>query len=807
MRVTPLAALIGLFGFGLGDPTWPSAVDELEEIMFQLESFRARKFADSVYPCTNEASGPGRVNAAEWLRTAFHDMATANVYFGQGGIDGSLQYELNNGQNKGPGLTTTLEFMSPYVSRRSSLADLVALGVYMSVRACGGPSVPIRAGRVDATSGSTRAVPQPQNSILSLQQTFDAMGFSPEEMIQVTACGHTIGGVHSNEFPEIVPPGAGTNGQIELDSTTHGFDNKVLTKYLDGTTKNPMVVGPSIKNDRNSDFKVFNSDNNATVEAMASPAAFRNACRTVLQKMIDVVPPKVELTDPISPYMVKPVNLQLTLTDGGSSLLFTGFIRVRTTQVSEDGIGRLVVRYKNRNGDSDCGSSDCTISTTVQGVGQGFDDTFAFFPIKTKIPASSGISSFAVIIHYTDGSKEELDNNGEGYPLQDAILLQLPQSCLRGSSGALTVTAAVRNDRVGQGAEVFVSYKMPQSRSPLPILRDTKVSLKKGECVGEYTLFSVEWTIPGDKPYETFIDVKNGNLADSFKSVIEAGATCREFTNPVACGGDEGGGGGGGEQPTSTFSSTASDPTGSGKSTTEAEASSTVSSEPPSEPTPRHIESVGSHTLVGCWTEPSNGRALNQRHTSSSDMTNAKCADFCADFRYFGTQYRRECYCGSHLRRNTAAAGDLDECGMSCAGDASSYCGGAARLELYMDESIVGGDPEQPAGAGDFSWYGCWEDDSGKAGGRVLRGEKTTGEDMTNAKCAEFCSDYSFFGTEYGRECWCGDEMEIEGVEHGKGEVAAGECDMLCSGSVLEYCGAGKRLSLYKKKDPEILGG
>src|SRR5687767_8010284 len=114
--------LIGLWALAhpaTGDPTWPSEIDELEEIMFQLNSFRARKFADTVSPCSNEASGPGRLNAAEWLRTAFHDMSTANTFFGTGGLDASLQYELENGENTGPGHRTTLEFMAPYMSSRS----------------------------------------------------------------------------------------------------------------------------------------------------------------------------------------------------------------------------------------------------------------------------------------------------------------------------------------------------------------------------------------------------------------------------------------------------------------------------------------------------------------------------------------------------------------------------------------------------------------------------------------------------------------------------------------------------------------
>ena len=94
--------LLSLTTLVAADPTWPSNIDDLEEIMYQVFSFRGRRFADTVSPCSNEASGPGRQNAAEWLRTAFHDMATANTFFGTGGLDASIQFEIGNGDNKGP---------------------------------------------------------------------------------------------------------------------------------------------------------------------------------------------------------------------------------------------------------------------------------------------------------------------------------------------------------------------------------------------------------------------------------------------------------------------------------------------------------------------------------------------------------------------------------------------------------------------------------------------------------------------------------------------------------------------------------
>ncbi|KAK7427963.1 hypothetical protein QQZ08_005576 [Neonectria magnoliae] len=327
-------------------------------------------------------------------------MATADTSSGTGGLEASIQYELNSGENAGSGLRTTLEFMVPFLSKRSSMFDLIALGVYTSVRSCGGPAVTIRAGRKDAMKKGKPGVPQPQDSVPTFQQQFERMGFTHEEAIQVTACGHTLGGVHSAEFADIVPPGSATNGLAALDSSTAIFDNKVVTKYLNVTTKNPLVVGPAVRINKHSDFKLFNSDSNRTMERLADKNEFRQACKTVLQKMIDTVPAGIELTSPTVPYTVKPVNLQLTLENGGSSPLLTGFIRVKTTDLLDNSIDSITITYKNREGRSTCGSRPCSITATTQRSSRGFDEIFAFFPIEARIPVSLGISSFVVTVNY-----------------------------------------------------------------------------------------------------------------------------------------------------------------------------------------------------------------------------------------------------------------------------------------------------------------------------------------------------------------------------------------------------------------------
>ena len=71
-RFPVLAALLSLAAKTThADPTWPAPTDEMEEVVFQLQGFKGRLFNDIIFPCNNEAAGPGRVTAAEWLRVGF----------------------------------------------------------------------------------------------------------------------------------------------------------------------------------------------------------------------------------------------------------------------------------------------------------------------------------------------------------------------------------------------------------------------------------------------------------------------------------------------------------------------------------------------------------------------------------------------------------------------------------------------------------------------------------------------------------------------------------------------------------------
>ncbi|PVH86433.1 WSC-domain-containing protein [Cadophora sp. DSE1049] len=91
---------------------------------------------------------------------------------------------------------------------------------------------------------------------------------------------------------------------------------------------------------------------------------------------------------------------------------------------------------------------------------------------------------------------------------------------------------------------------------------------------------------------------------------------------------------------------------------------------------------------------------------------------------------------------------------------------------------------------GKYNFQGCWTESTT---GRALSSKNYADDAMTLESCATYCSAYSMFGVEYGRECYCGNSL-------GAGSVKAtnqADCSFLCAGDKTTYCGAGLRLQLY----------
>jgi hypothetical protein len=403
-----------------------------------------------------------------WIRTAFHDMATGNTFSGVGGLDGSIQFELTSGENTGFAFNTSLLTFEPFFSSHTSLSDIIAAGVYAATRSCGGPVISVRGGRSDATAAGPIGVPLPQNALPIFRQQFSRFGYNATEMIAFTACGHTFGGVHSQNFPEIVPPSTAPNNVAHMDTTPATFDNRIAIEFVDKTTRDPLVISST---KQNSDLVVFASDsNNATIKSLTNPTTFQNTCKIMFQRMIDTVPSGVTLSNVIEPYEVKPYDLQLTLLEGGSGIAFTGDVRIRTTQRPADSITSVKLLYKDRSGVA----ASTPLTAVYQGDAQGFDDTFSFYSFDTRLSADTGISSFVVTVTFS-GKSTTFDNNGAGFNVDDSVLFQKSQSCLDGA-GKLTAVAAVRNGAHTPNLKVVMKTPRP-SPSVIPSLSTASIAM------------------------------------------------------------------------------------------------------------------------------------------------------------------------------------------------------------------------------------------------------------------------------------------------------------------------------------------
>lgn len=74
------------------------------------------------------------------------------------------------------------------------VADLIALGTVVAVGACGGPIIPFRGGRIDATEAGASGVCEPETDLKTTLGSFSNAGFSQQDAIGLTACGHSMGG-------------------------------------------------------------------------------------------------------------------------------------------------------------------------------------------------------------------------------------------------------------------------------------------------------------------------------------------------------------------------------------------------------------------------------------------------------------------------------------------------------------------------------------------------------------------------------------------------------------------------------------
>ncbi|KAJ4355407.1 uncharacterized protein N0V89_003423 [Didymosphaeria variabile] len=541
MRYLALAALTSV---ATADYVWPGPNDHMEDLLYLQSGFNRFGFVDGILSCAFGQNVRGRQNSAEWIRTAYHDMSTADVDAGTGGLDASIMFETMRDENKGSAFNNTFGHLHSFHTTRSTGADLLALAVVGSMSVCGGHDVPLRVGRIDATEAGRTGVPEPQQDLETHTKMFAMQGFNQTEMIELVACGHTLGGVHHEDFPEIT--GDDTEGNVtafEYDDSQFTFDNKVVTEYLANKTSNPLVSGAN--DTMNSDKRIFAADGGATMRALSDATHFQSRCATLMARMIDTVPSTVTLSEPLTPIDVKPYVNTLALNANGT-VDFSGYVRVHyggDTGRSADDLSASIT-YVNRAGKTVSKPVQAVRPTWRDGTATGFGGiSFVFFEWDTQVDAEEGISAFNIFVT-TKSTNEtvEYDNGGKGFPVKDTVLFQQKQSCQTftqnesgGYDGSLTIAAAVRDDAIDNtsASELALHYAMHVPQGAVLERLETQVEpfVQTEQKIAGYTLFEVKNMAINDKSDSTTFDISlGGETAVEFQ---KTGALSQESCVPL----------------------------------------------------------------------------------------------------------------------------------------------------------------------------------------------------------------------------------------------------------------------------------
>jgi len=94
---------------------------------------------------------------------------------------------------------------------------------------------------------------------------------------------------------------------------------------------------------------------------------------------------------------------------------------------------------------------------------------------------------------------------------------------------------------------------------------------------------------------------------------------------------------------------------------------------------PRLPAVLAGATHIGCFVDEG-PRTLPDNMLGADDMTGQKCQTRCIGYRFFGVEFRRECFCGRTKPNVTAPT---PECSLPCAGDDNQLCGGPNRINVW----------------------------------------------------------------------------------------------------------------------------
>lgn len=240
------------------------------------------------------------------------------------------------------------------------------------------------------------------------------------------------------------------------------------------------------------------------------------------------------------------------------------------------------------------------------------------------------------------------------------------------------------------------------------------------------------------------------------------------------------------------------------------------------------------YAYLGCAIDyAAPNRVLPSLEVTNSLITPTYCQTACslAGYIFAGVEYGNQCFCSNALPTTVNAVSDT-QCSMACSGDSSQKCGGSYRIGVYGPPGTPFGTTATSSSSSSSSTtitssatststkttttsastsssaptitptpatvpqtvsLGCYTDFD--APNRILSSALYSDPvGMTATRCQSLCSNYSFFGLEYGYQCLCGNS--VNGATLGK---TSSGCDTPCPGDATgtTTCGGMWKLQMY----------
>ena len=136
------------------------------------------------------------------VRLAWHDAGTYNVEDGTGGANGSIRFAPESEHGANAGLAKAVELLEPIHAANPdiSYADLYQLASVVAIEFSGGPKIPFRMGRKDASAADCTPdgrLPDADKKMGHLRDVFYRMGLNDID-ITVLSGAHTLGRAHKD---------------------------------------------------------------------------------------------------------------------------------------------------------------------------------------------------------------------------------------------------------------------------------------------------------------------------------------------------------------------------------------------------------------------------------------------------------------------------------------------------------------------------------------------------------------------------------------------------------------------------------